>query len=425
MRKAICLLAAAMLVSAAPAKAPGGGIDAIARDYVVLALATQKLEPDWFEAPEVPTDLKAGAEAAKLDAAAIIESTGTLIDRLDRLPVPKDRLAAERHEWLRASLVSLRMQLQAKQGKKWPVAEEVELRYGFKPDFRLLSSYDPVLARLDKQLSGSGPLAERIARLRENSIIPADRIPIVQQAALKECRRRAAAHLNLPKDESVDMRWNDAPFAGSNTYKGNSHSVAEFSRSYKWELDQILWVTCHEIYPGHHTHASIRSAALLRNRHWAEFGLDQNYGPLIPGAEAVAEYGVGLAFPIEDRIRFEKDVLYPLAGMKMTNLDDWRAFWIARSDMLGATATVARDYLNGKLDKERAKAAFIKYRMMTPDGASKLVPLLDDIGSYIIASDVGWMTIDRRLRGRPPAQQWQAFERVLQEPMTVADLQRL
>jgi hypothetical protein len=317
------------------------------------------------------------------------------------------------------------MQLRAKQGSKLPVAREVELRYGFKPDFKPLSSYNPVLARLDKQLSGSGPLAERIARLRESSIVPADKIAVVQQAALKECHRRAAAHLDLPKGESVDMRWNDAPFAGNNTYKGNSHSVAEFSRSYKWELDQILWVTCHEIYPGHHTHASIRSAALLGKRHWAEFGLDQNFGPLIPSAEAVAEYGVGLAFPIEDRIRFERDVLYPLAGMKMTNLDDWRAFWIARSYMLGSTATVARDYLDGKLDKERARAAFIKYRMMTPDGASKLLPLLDDIGSYIIASDVGWMTIDRRLRGRPRAQQWQAFQRVLEEPMTVADLQRL
>jgi hypothetical protein len=146
---------------------------------------------------------------------------------------------------------------------------------------------------------------------------------------------------------------------------------------------------------------------------------------LIPGAEAVAEYGVGLAFPIEDRIKFERDVLYPLAGLKMSNPDDWRAFWTAKWDMLGASATVAQLYLDGKLDKDQAKQAFIKYRMMTPDGAAKLLPLVDADGSYIIASDVGWTTIDRRLRNRPRAQQWQAFQRVLEEPMTVADLQRL
>jgi hypothetical protein len=340
--------------------------------------------------------------------------------------VPKDRLGAERHEWLRASLVSLKMQLEAKQGQRWPVAEEVALRYGFNPDFKPLSNYDPILDRLDKQLSGDGSLSERIARLREASIIPAAKVKLVQQAAFKECRRRAAAHLRLPKGESVEMRWVADPlFGGSNTYKGSFHSVAEFSGSYKWEVDQILWVTCHEIYPGHHTHFSTRSMALLHGNGWPEYGLDQNYGPVIPAAEAIAEYGVGLVFPIEERIKFERDVLYPLAQLKMSKPDEWRAFWAIKSDMLGATATVARDYLDGKLDKDQARAAFIKYRMMTPDGANKIVPILDQLGSYIIASDVGWMTIDHRLRNRPRAAQWRAFQRVLREPMTVADLERL
>jgi hypothetical protein len=187
------LLAAAFLISAAPAGTATDTIDAIARDYVVLALATQKLEPDWIEAPEVPADLKSEADRVKLDGEAIIDRAGALIERLDRVPVPKDSLGSERHEWLRASLVSLRMQLRAKQGSKWPIAQEVELRYGFKPDFEPLSSYDPILDRLGKQLSGSGTVSERIQRLRESSIVPVEKIPVVQQAALKECRRRAAA----------------------------------------------------------------------------------------------------------------------------------------------------------------------------------------------------------------------------------------
>ena len=425
--KTICLLlAAAVLVSAAPVKHPTDTIDLIARDYVVLALATKKLEPDWVETPEVPPDLRAEGEALKPDGPAIADRAGKLIGRLDRLAIPRDRLGAERHEWLRASLVSLRMQLQAKAGRKWPVAQEVELRYGFKPRFNPLAHYDPILARLDKQMSGEGTLAERINRLREASIVPPGKVQAVQDAALKECRRRASANLALPTGESVEMRWTDNPlFGGNNTYKGNGHSLAEFSSAYRWELDQLLWVTCHEIYPGHHTHFATRSAALVGEEHWPEFGVDLNYGPVIPAAEAVAEYGVGLAFPVEDRIRFERDVLYPLAGLKMRNANDWRAFWTVKSDMLGATATVAKLYLDGELDKEQAKQAFIRYRLMTPDGANKIVRILDQIGSYVIASDVGWMTIDQRLRNRPRAQQWRAFQRVLREPMTVADLQRL
>ena len=427
MKKSICLLlAAALLMSAAPVQQPTDTIDLIARDYVVLALATKKLEPDWVETPEVPPDLVAGGEAIKLDGPVIVDRAGKLIERMDKLAIPKGRLGAERHEWLRASLVSLRMQLQAKGGVKWPIVQEVELRYGFKPRFNPLAHYDPILAGLDKQMSGEGTLSERINRLRAASIVPPDKVQAVQRAALKECRRRASANLALPAGESVEIRWVDNPlFGGSNTYKGKGHSVAEFSRAYRWELDQLLWVTCHEIYPGHHTHFATRSAALVGVEHWPEFGVDLNYGPVIPAAEAVAEYGVGLAFPIEDRIRFERDVLYPLAGLKMQKQNDWRAFWAVKSDMLGATATVAQLYLDGKLDKEQARQAFIRYRMMTPDGADKIVRILDQIGSYVIASDVGWMTIDQRLRKRPRAQQWRAFQRVLREPMTVADLQRL
>jgi hypothetical protein len=318
------------------------------------------------------------------------------------------------------------MQLQAKSGAKLPMKDEVRLRYGFDPDFKPLNSYDPILAKLDKQLPGSGILSGRIAQMRKATIVPADRVRAVQAAAFGECRRRAAQHVKMPKGESVEVRWIESPlFPGNNTFKGNGHSLAEFSRDYKWEVDQLLWVTCHEIYPGHHTHFATQSAELLHKRGWPEFSLSQNYGPTIPGAEAIAEYGVGLTFPIEDRIRFERDVLYPIAGLKMTNPDAWRVFWTARFDMLGASASVAEAYLDGKLDKAQAKQAFIKYRLMTPEGVEKLLPAVDQLGSYIIASDAGWMTIDRRLRGRSQAQRWQAFQRVLQEPMTVGDLQKL
>jgi hypothetical protein len=422
----LSIFAALCLAAAAPSPTASDSIDVIAREYVVLALAAKQIEPDWIEAPEVQKELRAEAEIAKLDAPTIIDRVGRLVDRLDKIAVPSDRLLAERHEWLRANLVSLRMQLEAKSGTKLPLREEVRLRYGFQPDFEPLSSYDPILERLDKQLPGSGSLSDRIARMRQATIVPADRVLAVQEAALAECRRRAAQHVRIPTGETVEVRWvENSLYPGGNTFKGNGHSVTEFSSDYKWELDQLLWVTCHEIYPGHHVHFATQSAELFHKRGWPEFSISQNYGPTIPGAEAIAEYGVGLTFPIEDRIRFERDVLYPLAGLKMANPDAWRAFWTARFDMLGASASVAAAYLDGKLNKEQATQAFIKYRMMTPDGASKILPMIDQDGSYVIASDVGWMTIDRRLRGRSLSDRWQAFQRVLQEPMTVADLQKL
>lgn len=422
--RAILVLFVSLLIGLGTADAEP--IDDIANDYVKLTLAAAQHVPDIYESYEGPESWKAEAAAAKIEPSTIIQRSGALIERLDRLPKAELPLLAQRHAWLRANLVSLRMQMEAKGGAKWPVGEEVRLRYGFTPDFRPLAEYDAILARLDKQLSGGGTLSERIARLREGSRVPKDKVQAVQQAALVECRRRAASKLKFPVGESVETRWGDDPlFGGSNIYEGNGHSVSEFSRAYAWEVDQILWVTCHEMYPGHHLHFATQSAELFKKRRWPEFSIWQAAGPMIPAAEAVAEYGVGLAFPIEERIRFERDVLYPLAGLTMGNPDEWRAYWTAKWDMLGATSSVAQLYLDGKLDKEQARAAFMKYRMMNRDGADKIVPVLDHVGSYIIASDVGWMTIDRRLRNRPEAEQWRTFQQILEQPMTVADLQKL
>jgi hypothetical protein len=122
MGKLLLILAAALsLTAATTSSAANDNIGVIARDYVVLALGVKHLEPDWIEAPEVPAQLRAQANAADLDAPAIIDRTGSLIQRLDRIAISNDRLIAERHGWLKANLVSLRMQLQAKAGAKWPM----------------------------------------------------------------------------------------------------------------------------------------------------------------------------------------------------------------------------------------------------------------------------------------------------------------
>jgi hypothetical protein len=415
---------AAVAPEAAPRSA--SPLDEPALEYVQLALGARRLDADLVSAPEAPAELQARAEAAALPAPAIADAAGKLLQRLDALAPAAAGLEDQRRRNLRARIASLQMQMQAKGGAHWTVDEEVRRRYGFAPSFTPTAAYEDALLRLDSRVPGKGELSERIAVLRGGSVVPAAKQQAVFAAALAECRLRASAHLSFPRGESVEVRWTDDPkFPGNDVFQGNGRSVAELSRVIPTEVDRLLALACHEIYPGHHLHFATQSAELFHRRGWPEYSLELNYGPLVPTAEAVAEYGIGLAFPPADRLRFEREVLYPLAGLKMRDDDAWLALWEARDALLGASATVARDYLDGRIGKDEAVRQFTRYRLLSADGATRILPVVDALGSYVIASDLGWQAIEQRLRGRSQNERWAAFGRILREPMLIDDIERL
>ena len=418
------LLWVVLAAGTAPAFA-SDSVDAVAREYVELALGAQLLDPESVvtNAPR-PDDL-ARAKAAHRDAAAIERALGALEARLDRIPPGNARLDAMRWRALRARIESLRVQMRPADAPRLSVAEEVARRYGFVPAFRPLSDYDAAIDALDAAMPGKGSLSERIETMKQAAIVPPDRLEAVVRAAVAECRKRTVAHLALPP-ESVELQFpDDGMFPASATYAGGGKSVVTASRAVPNNVDQVLQYSCHEVYPGHHTHYVTLDKALYQDRGWAEYAVEQNAGPFVPVAEAVAEYGVGLAFPIEERLAFERDVLFPLAGLTMADPAQWRAYLSARSSVLGATSTVARDFLAGTIDRDTAHRLFVRYRLQTPDAADRLLKMLPVIGSYVIASDMGWYTIDRTMQGKPTTTQWELLHRIESQPMLLDDIAAL
>jgi hypothetical protein len=399
-------------------------VDAVARDYVELALGAQLLQPDLVSVNDARPGELARAKAAKRDAATIERALGALEARLDGAAPIKDRLDAMRTRALRARIESLRVQMRPADAPKLPVAEDVARRFGFAPAFRPLPGYDAAIDRLDKAMPGEGQLPERIDAMKKAAIVPPDRIEAASRVAIAECRRRTAAHLDLPR-ESIDLKITEDPtFPAGATYAGGGRSIVTVSRALPMNVDQLLQMACHEVYPGHHVHYVTLDRALYAGRGWVEYAVDQ-VGPAVPVAEAVAEYGVGLAFPLDERLAFERDVLFPLAGLKMGDPAQWRAYLAARSSILGASATVARDYLAGTIDHDEARRQFIRYRLQTPEAADQLLTMLSVLGSYVIASDLGWYTIDRVMQGRPVEEQWRLLGQIEREPMLLDDVAAL
>jgi len=191
------------------------------------------------------------------------------------------------------------------------------------------------------------------------------------------------------------------------------------------DVDRLLQTSCHEAYPGHHTNHATLDQRLWRGKRWPEVRTNLSFEPQFPVSDAISEYGVGMVFPLEDRLKFEREVLYPLAGLKMQDEASWRAYIAARSSILGATSTVIRDYLDHKIDAETAKRLSMRYRLMNPRSAEQLLKMVDAFGVDVIASDQGWQAIDNAFHSKPLDEQWRLLQRMEAEPMLLNDVRAL
>ena len=82
---------------------------------------------------------------------------------------------------------------------------------------------------------------------------------------------------------------------------------------------------CHEGYPGHHVYNMLLERDLARGRGWVEYMVYPLYSPQSLIAEGSANEGVELAFPGNERLAFERRVLYPLAGMSSDGAETYAA----------------------------------------------------------------------------------------------------
>ena len=405
---------------AAPSK-----LDSLAQRYVALVVQAARIEPDSFD---VSSDLQSIARTAKahpIGRQEIVRRLGLLVSRLDSLPPSTDPLLAMRQRNLRAHAVSLALQLQPAKMAALPVAERVRRIYGFEPIFRPLSTFDLAIERLDKAMPGEGSLTDRIDAMKKRAQVPADRIEAVVRTAVAECRRRTAAHLALPKEELAISFPADPLVPGQSDYHGRGKGTMAVSTVVPADVDRLLQLSCHEAYPGHHTNYATLDQRLWRGKGWPEVRLGLSLEPQFPVSDAISEYGVGMVFPLEDRMKFEREVLYPLAGLRMRDEPAWRAYISARSSVLGATSTVIRDYLDHKIDVGTAKNLSMRYRLMNPRSAEQLLKMVDAFGIDIIASDQGWQAVDSAFRDKPIDEQWRLLQRMEEEPMLLGDVRAL
>ena len=401
-------------------------LDPIAEAYVHLSLAIGELESGYVDAYYGPA---AWAQQAKRSARPLPALRTTTEDLLKQLSgVDESELAAlevRRKHMLQAQLVAARTRLAMSAGESLDFEREAEGLYALRPVLKPLSDYDPALQQLEELFPGDGPLWQRVDAFASTTAIPPEKLQAVMHASINECKQRTVQHIALPADEKFTLELvTGQPWSGYNWYQGKATSLIQINTDLPVLMSRAVDLGCHEGYPGHHALNMLLEQRLSKERGWIEFTVYPLYSPMSLIAEGSANFGIELAFPADEKETFERKVLYPLAGLDPALAERDAQLQKARGALAGARLTLARDYLDGRIDRAEAVRLAQHYQLMSRERAEQSIAFTDKYRSYVINYGVGLDLVRQHVEaaGKTPQARWAAMERILSEPTLPADL---
>jgi hypothetical protein len=396
-------------------------LDEIAEDYVKLVLAVGLHDEDYVDAYYGPEPWREAVRHESLDLPAIRDRARELLAALEAPPTDGGEPIALRHRYLSTQLGSLAARVDMLSGRQLDFDEESKALYDAVAPTHTEEHFKALLDDLEPLLPGVGDLGQRYTAFRDGFIIPRERLPQVFGAAIGACRERTKRHIELPPDESFEVAYvTDKSWSGYNWYQGGFRSLIQVNTDLPIHIDRAIDLACHEGYPGHHVYNVLLEKHLVRDRGWIEFSAYPLFSPQSLIAEGTANYGIQVTFPDDERVAFERDTLFPLAGLDPSQAELYYRIQ-DRVEKLGyAGNEAARRYLNGEIDAGAAAAWLTRYALMAPRRAEQRVRFIDQYRSYVINYNLGQdlvrRYIERRSGGADASQVWEEFTALLSSP---------
>jgi hypothetical protein len=396
--------------------------DEIARQYVQLVLALGQHDPDYVDAYYGPPEWRAAAEQAKAPLEEIERRTRDVRSALAAVTKPTGEMERLRHDYLDRQLAALDVRLTMLRGKRLSFDEESRGLYDATAPVHTESYFAKLVADLDRRFPGPGPLAERYDKFRSAFVIPGDKLDAVFTAAIAECRVRTKKHIPLPPDEEFTIEYVEGKtWSAYNWYKGSFRSVIQVNTDLPVYVDRAIDLACHEGYPGHHVYNALLEKHLVKDRGWVEFSVYALFSPQSLIAEGTANFGIDVAFPGRDRLAFERDRLFPLAGLDPTKAEAYFEAYQLAERLSYAVNEAARRYLNGEFTAPQAAGWLERYGLMTRARAEQRVRFIDQYRSYVINYNLGEDLVRQYIEDRggtadQPAKRWQEFAALLSSP---------
>ena len=273
--------------------------------YLELALRLGKHDDDIVDSFYGSEELAARVDAEEpRDPVALADEAQGLLTELDDDP------------WLAAQVQALETNARKFGGERFDYVEEGRRVYGIEPRWRDEETFRQAAAQLDEALPGSGDVRDRYAAWLKETAIPAE---ILEQALLDaaaELRRLTGEQIGLPEGEEYELelvtgkRW-----LGYAEYLGGLRTKISINTDLPLPAGDLVHLTSHEIYGGHHTHRAWIETELVRGRGETDRTLDLLYAPEAVISEGIAETGPylvagdgqELAAAVLGRLGFEYD----------------------------------------------------------------------------------------------------------------------
>jgi hypothetical protein len=399
-------------------------LNEIAEQYVRLTLDIGQIDPDYVDAYYGPPEWQEQSQRMKYQPTALRDRAEGLLQRTKSVRIPaSDKKSSLRKTYLTKQLTAAYAKTDMLSGTPYSFDEEAKKLYDVVPPTYRAAYFQKIVRDLDGLLPKTeGSIRERYEAYRTAFAIPKTKLDTVFTAAIDECRIRTKRRIALPENESFIVEYvTDKPWSGYNWYKGNAHSIIQVNTDFPIFIDRAIDLAAHEGYPGHHVYNVLLESELLKKNGWIEFCIYPLFSPQSLIAEGSANYGIRIAFTEKERLRFEQEVLFPLAGLDPAAAEHYYKVQEIAARLAYAGNEAARGYLNGTMTKDEALEWLVSYALFEPPRAEQRIRFIEKYRSYVINYNYGQDLVKSYVekkagKNASSDKRWKIFAELLSSP---------
>ncbi|SKB65469.1 hypothetical protein SAMN05661099_2105 [Daejeonella lutea] len=398
-------------------------LNTIAQDYVRLGLFIGQYDTDFVDAYYGPDSLKPKTKPELFPKDSVLSAIAGMRKQLDQLIARGNDSTSVRAKWMSGQLTAFTRRVKIFTGEYGTFDEESTDLFGVKAPEYPASHYEALIDSLDKTLPGSGSVQDRFQALANRFIIPKAKLDTVFKTTIAEARARTLAHYKLPAEEKFSLEYvTNKSWSGYNWYKGNYTSEIQINTDIQIFIERAIDVGSHESYPGHHVYNMLLEKNLYRDKGWVEISLYPLFSPQSFIAEGSANYGIELAFPGQDKVRFSKEVILPLAGLDTAGIGLYFKALSIRGKLNYARNEAGRGIVNATMNDEQALDWLKKYCLYNEETALKSISFIKKYRSYVINYNYGQDVVKSYIEKGAANGHWDVFSNLLSNPVSPRDL---
>ncbi len=398
-------------------------INEIAEQYVKLSLKIGQHSQYYVDAYYGPENWRPLSEPTPL--IELQQQAKLLISSIANVDVKQTE--QRRVQYLTIHLNASLAYINQLQGVTLTFQDECKALYDVSPPIFNETHFDQILKKLNNLVPGKADcdLNERLDRYRQQFVIDIDKLNIVFATAIKETRARTLKYISLPENEDFTVALvNNQVWSAYNWYKGNSYSLIELNTDHPIFIDRVIDLAAHEGYPGHHVFNSLLEKHMVKKNGWMEYSIYTLFSPCSLLSEGSANYGIEVVFQNQDRLKFEKEILFPLAGIDPDKADKYYQIQGVLHELSYVDNMVAQKYLDKEISSEQAIKLLMKYALSNEQRSKQRLNFIALNRAYVInynyGQDLVKQYLNNKIKSTTPDNLWHAFSQLLSQPKTAS-----